>query len=140
MSPARKPSDNVIDDLVAEARKAKKRAYAPYSEFRVGAAVLAGGRIYSGANVENAAYPLSACAERNAVAAAVSAGKREIHAVAVVGDETDPTPPCGGCRQVLHEFGPEMLVICESAGGRRAEWVLSALLPSAFGPSSLERA
>ena len=139
MSPARKPSDNVIDDLVAEARRAKKRAYAPYSEFRVGAAVLAGGRIYSGANVENAVYPLSVCAERSAVAAAVSAGKREIRAVAVVGDESDPTPPCGGCRQVLHEFGPEMLVISESAGGRRAEWVLSALLPSPFGPSSLER-
>jgi cytidine deaminase len=140
VSPARKPSEDVIEDLVAEARKARKRAYAPYSGFLVGAAVLAGGRIYAGANVENAAYPLSVCAERNAVAAAVTAGKREIRAVAVVAAEADPTPPCGGCRQVLHEFGPEMLVISESSSGRRAEWVLSALLPSAFGPSSLERA
>lgn len=138
MSPTRawKPSADVIGDLVAAARKVRRRAYAPYSGFHVGAAVLAGGRIFPGVNVENAAYPVSVCAERNAVAAAVAAGKTKIDAVAVVAGESDPTPPCGGCRQVLHEFGPEMLVVSESEDGRRAEWVLKTLLPAAFDSSS----
>ncbi len=141
MSPTRaaKPAADVIEDLVAAARKVRKRAYAPYSGFHVGAAVLADGRIYSGVNVENASYPLSVCAERNAVAAAVAAGKRSISAVAVVAGDKDPTPPCGGCRQVLHEFDGEMLVISESEDGRRAEWVLRSLLPAAFEGSVLSR-
>ena len=134
---ARRPSKDVIGDLVAAARKARRRAYAPYSNFHVGAAILADGRIYTGVNVESASYPLSVCAERNAVAAAVMAGKTHIDAVAVVADDADPTPPCGGCRQVLHEFGPGMLVVAEADNGRRAEWVLSALLPAAFDSSSL---
>lgn len=139
MSPTRstKPSADVIGDLVAAARKARKRAWAPYSHFHVGAAVLAGGRVFTGVNVENASYPLSVCAERNAVAAAVMAGKTTIDAVAVVADDTVPTPPCGGCRQVLHEFGPGMLVVAEADNGRRAEWVLKALLPAAFDSASL---
>lgn len=115
----------------------RANAYAPYSNFLVGAAVLAGDRIFTGANVENASYPQSICAERSAVTAAVSAGELAIRAVAVVGSEDDPTPPCGGCRQVLHEFGPGMLVVCESPGGVRREWTLSELLPNAFGPRSL---
>ena len=131
------PPADVIDRLVAAAVKAKRRAYAPYSNFHVGAAVLAGGRVFTGVNVENASYPVSVCAERNAVAAAVTGGKTKIDVVAVVADAEDPTPPCGGCRQVLNEFGPEMLVVCEGASGRRAEWVLSAILPHAFGPSNL---
>jgi cytidine deaminase len=130
-------SKETIERLVAAAAKARKRAYAPYSGFHVGAAVLAGGRIFAGVNVENASYPVSVCAERNAVAAAVAAGKTEIEAVAVVADADDPTPPCGGCRQVLNEFGPRMLVVCEGASGRRARWVLSDVLPHAFGPSNL---
>ena len=87
-----------------------------------GSAILADGRVFTGVNVENASYPLSVCAERNASAAAVMAGSTRFDAVAVVTDDTEPTPPCGGCRQVLHEFGPEMLVVSEVEGGRRAEW------------------
>jgi cytidine deaminase len=130
-------SKDVVDGLVAAAREAKERAYAPYSNFHVGAALLAGGNVYRGANIENASYPLSVCAERNAVAAAVIAGDRTIEVVAVVADEHEPTPPCGGCRQVLNEFGPNMLVVCEGVGGKRAEWQLPQLLPHAFGPSNL---
>ena len=127
----------VVDGLVDAARKAKEHAYAPYSRFQVGAALLAGGNVYHGANIENASYPLSVCAERNAVAAAVIAGDRSLEVIAVVADEDEPTPPCGGCRQVLNEFGPNMLVVCESASGKRAEWPLQELLPHPFGPSNL---
>jgi cytidine deaminase len=126
-----------LDRLVEAARDAKERAYAPYSRFRVGAAVLADGEIHSGVNVENASYPLSVCAERNAVAAAVVAGRTSVEAVAVSSDTDDPAPPCGGCRQVLNEFGPDMLVICEGGGGKRSQWRLSEILPHAFGPSNL---
>jgi len=133
-------NERITDDLehlVEAAREARTHAYAPYSKFSVGAAVLAGGRIFTGANVENASYPLGICAERAAVAAAVTAGERTIDAVAVVGSGEDITPPCGGCRQVLNEFGPAMVVIAESPGGKRRRWTLSDLLPDAFGPGSL---
>jgi cytidine deaminase len=126
-----------IDRLVAAARGAREHAYAPYSEFEVGAAVLAGGRIFTGANVENASYPMTMCAERNAVAAAVAAGERTIDCCAVVTGEDHPTPPCGGCRQVLWEFGPSLLVVSETMNGTRAMWALEDLLPEAFGPDDL---
>ncbi|HEX6331637.1 MAG TPA: cytidine deaminase [Actinomycetota bacterium] len=130
------PSSETLDGLVAAAREIKERAYAPYSRFRVGAAVLAGGQVFAAPNIENASYPLSVCAERNAVAAAVAAGHTSIDVVAVSTDAERPTPPCGGCRQVLNEFGPDMLVVSDASGGR-AEWRLTELLPSAFGPSDL---
>lgn len=139
MSRRAEPSREDIERLVAAARSVRRRAYAPYSGFHVGAAVLADGRIYRGANVENASYPLSVCAERNAVAAAVAAGRRRIEAVAVVAGDEEPTPPCGGCRQVLHEFGPGMLVVSETTAGRRARWRLDELLPAAFEASSFVR-
>jgi cytidine deaminase len=129
--------EDAIEGLVAAAREARTRAYAPYSGFHVGAAVLADGKVSTGVNVENASYPLSVCAERHAVAAAVLAGATSIEAVAVVADADDPTPPCGGCRQVLNEFGPDMLVVCEGGGGNRSRWRLSEILPHAFGPSNL---
>jgi cytidine deaminase len=99
--------------------------------------VLAGGRIFTGVNVENASYPLGMCAERNAVGAAVTAGERRLDCVAVVTAAAQPTPPCGGCRQVLWEFGQESLVISESTDGVRVMWALEDLLPDAFGPPSL---
>jgi cytidine deaminase len=124
--------------LLAAARAVRSRAYARYSGFHVGAAVLAGGEVYPGANVENAAYPTGWCAERSAIAAAVAAGHSAVDAVAVVADAEEPTPPCGQCRQALNEFGPEMPVVCEGAGGRRSTWSLSELLPHAFGPANLQ--
>jgi cytidine deaminase len=127
-----------IDRLVAAAREVRANAYAPYSGFHVGAALLTGdGRIFTAVNVENASYPVSVCAERNAVAMAIAAGTHDLRAVAVVTDAETPTPPCGGCRQVLNEFGPQMLVVIEAGGGKRAEWTLAEILPHAFGPADL---
>jgi len=126
-----------IDAVVAAAREARDRAYAPYSRFAVGAAVLAGGRIFAGVNVENASYGLTMCAERSAVFAAVTAGERAVDCCAVVTDEPRPTPPCGACRQVLWEFGPSSIVVCESTAGGRSMWALEDLLPEAFGAADL---
>ena len=126
-----------MDELVAAARDAQAKAYAPYSNFLVGAAVLSEGQVFTGVNVENAAYPIGVCAERIAVGAAVTAGKRRISAVAVVGSSTEPTPPCGGCRQFIAEFGPDIVVIAETDDGRRSEWRIAELLPDAFGPTFL---
>jgi len=123
-----------IDELVAAARGAMDRAYAPYSRFPVGAAVLAGGAIFTGANVENASYPVSVCAERNAVGRMIDAGERDLQAIAVVTEASSPTPPCGACRQVLWEFGPGSTVIAQTVSGDRLMWALEDLLPAAFGP------
>ena len=131
--------DERIDELVAAARASKGHAYAPYSGFLVGAALLnEDGRIRGGANIENASYPMSVCAERNAVAAMVMGGRRRIVAVGVATDAETPTPPCGGCRQVLWEFGDaETVVVAEGADGVRRRWRLGDLLPDAFGPDDL---
>jgi cytidine deaminase len=131
-------SARLIEEAVGMAREAMERAYAPYSRFRVGAAVVSGGRIHTGQNIENASYPVSVCAERNAVAAMIDAGDRRIDLVAVVTASGEPTPPCGACRQVLWEFGPECLVVSETVAGVRATWALEDLLPAAFGPKELD--
>ncbi|MBS3956228.1 MAG: cytidine deaminase [Clostridiales bacterium] len=118
--------------LLAFAREVKPKAYAPYSNFRVGAAVYASGEIFQGVNVENAAYGSTLCAERGALTAAIAAGCTEIDAIAVAGDSETPTVPCGACRQALAEFNPEMRVIM---GGRADEvrvTTLDELLPEAF--------
>ncbi len=127
--------------LLRAATRVRQKAYAPYSGYHVGAAVLAGGRIFAACNVENSAYPLSVCAERNAVAAAVSAGARRIDAVAVVGGRDRPAAPCGGGRQVLAEFcAPDAPIVYASADGQSVTSNIAALLPAAFGPADVIRA
>ena len=119
---------------------AMERAYAPYSGFRVGAALLgADGSISEGCNVENAAYPVGICAERAAIAAAVARGVRAFRAITIVTGAETPTPPCGMCRQALVEFSPELEVVSITRGGAEARWRLSELLPAAFTPRSLDR-
>lgn len=119
---------------------AMARAYAPYSRFRVGAALLAtDGSITEGCNVENASFPAGICAERGAVAAAVARGIRDFDSITIATEADEPTPPCGICRQVLEEFAPRLLVISVTADGREARWTLDELLPRAFSPKSLDR-
>ncbi|HEX6130235.1 MAG TPA: cytidine deaminase [Actinomycetota bacterium] len=131
--------DAALDRAVEAARDAMGRAYAPYSGFRVGAAIVSGGAVHTGQNIEIASYPISVCAERNAIAAMVDAGDRRIDAVAVVTEADRPTPPCGGCRQALWEFGPEAVVVAATTSGERRRWTLRELLPDAFGPADLGR-
>ncbi|MFY3742909.1 cytidine deaminase [Anaeromyxobacter sp. Red801] len=128
------PRSRPHDELVRAARAARARAYAPYSRFKVGAAVRAGETVHAGCNVENASYGLTVCAERAAVAAAVAAGARRLDAVVVASGTSPPTPPCGACLQTLAEFGgPDLPVVLAGARGARVETTLGALLPSAFG-------
>lgn len=127
------------DRLLEAAAEARANAYAPYSEFRVGAAVWTeDGRLLSGCNVENSSYGLSICAERNAVAAAVRAGSGKVLAVAILADSRTPCPPCGACRQVLAEVGgPELRVRCHNLSGQVLEISLAELLPNAFSKDFL---
>ena len=119
--------------LMEEARRARRMAYAPYSRFPVGAALLTStGRIFLGCNVENASYGLTTCAERAAVFAAVVAGEREFAAIAVTAREGRGAPPCGSCRQVLQEFSPGMWVYWRDERGRILKSRSKALLPKAF--------
>ncbi len=120
--------------MLAAARKARAKAYAPHSDFRVGAAVLGSdGRIYSGCNVENCSLGLTFCAERNAIFAMVAAGERTIREVLVIGDTDEYLPPCGACRQVIAEFAaPEVVVhMCNKAGGSR-DLTVADLVPVIF--------
>lgn len=135
----RGPDEATLDRLIEAARGASSRAYAPYSRFPVGAAILAGsGRIHVGCNVENASYGLTICAERNAVGRAVAEGDVDVAGVVVYTPTPSPTPPCGACRQVLREFGPRAWVVsvAEPDPGSRIlrRWTLAELLPEAFGP------
>ncbi len=127
-----------LEDLVAAASVARERAYVPYSHYRVGAALLtASGRVHLGCNVENAAYPATICAERTAVVAAVAAGDRALVALAVIADAPVPVPPCGLCRQVLVELGPDLVVVLANTNGQRRTTTPRELLPHAFGPEDL---
>jgi cytidine deaminase len=132
--------DRVTTMLRERALGAMSRAYAPYSGFRVGAALLAtDGSITEGCNVENASFPAGICAERGAVAAAVARGIRDFESITIATEADEPTPPCGICRQVLEEFSPQLVVISVTASGRAARWTLDELLPRAFTPKSLDR-
>lgn len=133
------PSPVMWRRLERAARLAAAEAYAPYSNFRVGAAVLAAsGRIYAGCNVENASYGLCNCAERTAVFSAVAAGEREVRATLIYTPTPSPTLPCGACRQVLHEFGRESAVVSVCDSAERREISVRELLPDAFGPADLK--
>lgn len=124
--------------LRAAAAAAMHHAYAPYSGFRVGAALRAdGGTIVAGCNVENSAYPAGSCAERGALAAAVARGHRSFTHLVIVTEADDPTPPCGICRQALVEFSPALHVTSLTTSGAEAEWSLADLLPHPFTPQSL---
>jgi cytidine deaminase len=127
------------DELIKRALEARGKAYAPYSNYAVGAALLTrSGQIFHGVNVENAAYPMTICAERAAVSTAVSEGELTYTAIAIATENGGS--PCGACRQVLSEFGLETLVLLVNGDGEvKLETTIGALLPKAFGPSALPR-
>lgn len=127
--------------LIAAARLAREQAHAPYSKFKVGAAVVdEQGRIHAGANVENAAYPQGWCAETSALAAMVAAGGRRVQAVAVCAVADTPVTPCGGCRQRLREFAADDCPVwAADLHGAQAAFTIGELLPSSFGPMHLPR-
>ncbi len=130
----RKLQPNAAAKLLRSATKAMKNAYAPYSTFRVGAAILlSNGKIFSGCNVENASYGMTNCAERTAIFSAVAqlGPKIEIRAVAVVNDQGVPCAPCGACRQVIYEFGPDATIFFQGANGPKQAHI-TELLPEGF--------
>lgn len=141
-----KIQDVPVKELILSALEARKKAYTPYSEFKVGAAVLTAElRIYTGCNIENAAYSPGICAERTAVYKAISEGCRKIKAIAIVGDKTGDSIsqyafPCGVCRQVMREFSnpEEMIVIVAKSCEEYQIYSLNQLLPESFGPENLK--
>ncbi|MCX7851687.1 MAG: cytidine deaminase [Anaerolineae bacterium] len=129
-------SDRDLDPLIQAAQAARERAYVPYSRYPVGAAVLTeDGHIVTGCNIENASYPLTCCAERVALFAAVAQGHRRFRALAVV--TSNGGSPCGSCRQVMREFAPTMTVIIADTAGNRRLTTVADLLPDSFGPEHL---
>ncbi len=129
-------------ELMAAALEAKTHAYAPYSRFDVGAAILAGGKLYTGANVENASYGAAICAERSAILRAAFDGARRLDAVAVASDISPPATPCGMCLQVIAEFAPEpdkLRVVLGNPAGELQVYTLADLSPHGFGPRDLAR-
>lgn len=131
-------AEDVIQQLKGLAKASSQNAYCPYSNFRVGAALLgSSGKTYGGCNIENASYGVTICAERSALAAAVTDGESSIEAVLIYTPTPSPTSPCGACRQALNEFGPNMTCFCVCDGTDQIQAKLSELLPSAFGPKNL---
>ncbi|WP_034669390.1 cytidine deaminase [Bacillus methanolicus] len=128
-----------MEHLIAEAKKAREKAYVPYSKFAVGAVLLTdGGKVYHGCNIENAAYSMTNCAERTALFKAFSEGERKFKALAVIADTKRPVPPCGACRQVISELCPQdMKVVLANLNGDIKELTVKELLPGAFSPEDL---
>ena len=133
------PADLDFEALFAAAAAIQPRAYAPYSRFRVGAALLADdGAVHAGCNVENAAYPVGTCAEAGAIAAMVAAGETRIAEMVVIADSPEPVPPCGGCRQKLAEFGaPDTPVLLATVSGATLATTIGELLPGRFDVSHM---
>lgn len=129
------------EELIHEAKLAREMAYAPYSNFQVGAALLTkSGEIFHGCNIENAAYSMCNCGERTALFSAYAKGKKDFKALAVVADTKRPVPPCGACRQVIAELcEPNMIIYLSNLNGDIKELTVSELLPAAFSPVDLER-
>lgn len=129
--------DNIIKELVEAASDAMRGAYAPYSRFRVGAAVRSGKDITTGCNLENAAFGVGVCAERVALGAALALGRREFDIIVITTETKGITSPCGACRQVLFELAPSCRVISVDGDGQKKEWRAADLLPDGFAPERL---
>ena len=135
-----KESKSDVQVLCEAAFAAMEQAYAPYSGFRVGAALLGtDGSVTIGCNVENSAYPAGICAERTAIGGAVAKGVRAFELLVVASEAEEPTPPCGMCRQALVEFSPMLSIVSCTRSGKESKWTLDELLPQPFTPHSLER-
>ena len=134
----KEPDANTLEEMAERAKGVSERAYCPYSKFRVGAVVLTDdGQMFEGCNVENASYGLTICAERNAVFQMVTRSRQKVVAVVIYTPTPQPSAPCGACRQVINEFGPDALVVSVCDGRDVLKKKLSELLPDAFGPGNL---
>lgn len=133
-----RPATSLLDALVAQALEVRQHAYAPYSNFKVGAALLGeSGRVYLGCNVENSSYGLCVCAERNAVARAVADGERSFRGIVIATQSERPSPPCGMCRQTLAEFARHLPVVLVNEKGDRIDTSMDELFPMSFTPDYL---